>query len=413
MVKRFLIAAVLLCSVVANAQEITSSPYSFYGIGLPKFKGTAENRSMGGLSVFSDSIHMNLQNPAGYGKLRLTTFAVGGSHVSDDVKSETESNKVSSTALDYIAVGIPAGKFGFGFGVIPSTAVGYRLRESNEGSYDEFKGRGGLNKLFLSMGYQLTKDFHIGVEGSYNFGNIQNKSIFFQNGVQFGSRERNRSDLSGFKVNFGLQYEKMLSKNLQIMGSASYSPEAKLTSDNTRELATIALTSGGDELVSDFSKIDVANTKMDLPSDLRVGAGIGRPRKWFAGIEYENIGAGSFNNRSFDIANTAFKDASVYRVGGFYIPDYRDVTSYFKRIVLRAGFRYQETGLSINNEDIDEFGISFGAGLPAGSYLTNINLGVEYGQRGTQASGLVKENFFTVFISLSLNDKWFQKRKFN
>lgn len=411
--KRFLIAAVLLFVVTANAQEITSSPYSFYGTGIQKFKGTAENRAMGGLSVFSDSIHMNLQNPAGYGKLRLTTFAVGGSHVSDNLNSNTGSDKVSSTSLDYIAVGIPAGKFGFGFGVEPYTAVGYKLRETNENSYNEYTGRGGLNKLFLSMGYRFNENFRLGVEGSYNFGNIQNKSLFFQSGLQFGSREKNRSDLSGFKVNFGAQYEKMLTENLQIMGSASYSPSAKLNSDNTRQLATIALSSDRGELVSAENEIDIPNTEMKIPADVRLGAGIGRPRKWFAGVEYENIKAGGFNNRSFTIANASFHDATTYRVGGFFIPDYNDITSYFKRIVFRAGMRYGETGLNIKNKDIDEFGISFGAGLPAGRYLTNINLGVEYGYRGTKASNLVREDFLTVFISLSLNDKWFEKRKFN
>ncbi|MFD2433940.1 hypothetical protein ACFSO9_10550 [Mesonia maritima] len=61
MIKKLVVIAVLLCSVVGNAQEIISSPYSYFGIGLPKFKGTAENRMMGGLSILSDSIHVNLQ----------------------------------------------------------------------------------------------------------------------------------------------------------------------------------------------------------------------------------------------------------------------------------------------------------------------------------------------------------------
>lgn len=69
--------------------------------------------------------------------------------------------------------------------------------------------------------------------------------------------------------------------------------------------------------------------------------------------------------------------------------------------------------MNINNKDINEFGISFGLGLPAGAYLSNINLGVEYGKRGTKAANLVEEQFLNVFVSLSLNDKWFQKRKFN
>ena len=35
-------------------------------------------------------------------------------------------------------------------------------------------------------------------------------------------------------------------------------------------------------------------------------------------------------------------------------------SSYWKRAVYRAGFHFENTGLEINNETINEFGISFG-----------------------------------------------------
>ena len=64
MIKKIIVSIGLLFSLVSFSQEGTSSPYSFYGIGDVRFKGTAETRSMGGVSVFPDSIHINLQNPA-------------------------------------------------------------------------------------------------------------------------------------------------------------------------------------------------------------------------------------------------------------------------------------------------------------------------------------------------------------
>lgn len=341
MIKRFFIAAVLvLVSVNAFAQENTSSPYSYFGIGLPRFKGTAENRSMGGISVFSDSIHLNLQNPAGYGKLGLTTYTVGLTQNTETIESNEGSDHLSNTTIDYIALGFPAGKWGFGFGVTPFTSVGYELRKSNEDRYSEYTGRGGLNRLYLSAGYRFDAGLRLGVEGSYNFGDIQNKTVLLQNGIQFGTREKNRSDLSGFNVKFGAQYEKMLTDKLQLVTSASYSPSANLTSENSRELATLILSSKN-EIPIEIRDIDVSDTNLKIPSDIRVGAGIGQPRKWFAGAEYENISASDYSNRSFQIDNVEYKDASVYRVGGFYIPDYNDITSYFKRITFRAGLRYQ------------------------------------------------------------------------
>ena len=77
----------------------------------------------------------------------------------------------------------------------------------------------------------------------------------------------------------------------------------------------------------------------------------------------------------------------------------------------RAGVRFEDTGIELNNEKINEFGISFGAGLPVGRLFSNMNVGLEYGTRGTSKANLVREKFINLSISMSLNDKWFQKRK--
>ena len=82
-------------------------------------------------------------------------------------------------------------------------------------------------------------------------------------------------------------------------------------------------------------------------------------------------------------------------------------------MVYRAGMRFENTGLKINNETINEFGISFGVGIPVGRVFSNANLGFEVGQRGTTKQNLIQENFVKFQISLSLNDRWFEKRKFN
>jgi hypothetical protein len=59
MLIRFILftSALLLTTSSALAQENSSSPYSFLGIGTKAFRGTVENRSMGGLGMLGDSIH--------------------------------------------------------------------------------------------------------------------------------------------------------------------------------------------------------------------------------------------------------------------------------------------------------------------------------------------------------------------
>ncbi|WP_324720899.1 outer membrane beta-barrel protein [Salinimicrobium sp. HB62] len=414
MTKRFFIIVFILFSVITTAQERTSSPYSFYGIGLNTFRGTVENKSMGGLGIFSDSIHVNLQNPAALGRLRLTTYTVGVSNSTVNMKSDTESSTVSTASLDYLAVGIPTGKLGFAFGLVPYSSVGYNITDIDEdaGVGSRFSGKGGLNSVFLSAGYALTPNLSLGAEASYNFGNIQNKSIFLQDDVQFGSREINRSDLSGFTYKIGLDYERMLGEDLQFKLGTHYTPGTDLKAENQMELATLLLGAEGQEITVDTRDVTVPDSDFSLPSSLSVGAGIGKPKKWFLGAEFVTSEAGDYSNRAFAIEGASFEQASKYRIGGYYIPEYNSLTSYFNRIVYRGGLRMEETGLHLNGESINEFGIAFGLGLPAGRMLTNINLGFEYGQRGTTSSGLIQENFFNAMISLSLNDRWFIKRRF-
>lgn len=412
MIKRFIIIVALLTTVLAAAQEGTSSPYSFYGIGLTKFKGTVENQSMGGLQLFSDSIHLNLRNPAGYGRLKLTTYTVGGSHRSTQLKNDQASESSRTTSLDYLAIGIPTGKLNFGLGLIPFNSVGYKILNVNEETANRFTGRGGMNKVYLSTGYSVTDNLSLGVNVNYNFGNIQRNFTAFQNGIQFGTRQIDRTDLSGFNLNFGLDYQRALAENLTFYTAATYSPKMDITAKKIQNTATITLGANGSELITSEHDITFPDSDLSLPAQLTLGAGLGGSNKWFLGAEYSNIQTEDFNSVTPN-QDVSYQNASQYRLGGFYIPQYNSLTNYFNRIVYRAGIRFEETGLQINNEVINEFGISFGVGLPAGSNFSNANLGIEYGQRGTTNSGLIKENFLKLSISLSLNDKWFVQRKFD
>ena len=76
---------------------------------------------MGGLDVFTDSIHANLANPASYGLLKFTTYSIGVNYINNYISDVSESQNTNIASLDYLSVSIPTKKFGFGFGIIPFT----------------------------------------------------------------------------------------------------------------------------------------------------------------------------------------------------------------------------------------------------------------------------------------------------
>jgi hypothetical protein len=53
-----------------------------------------------------------------------------------------------------------------------------------------------------------------------------------------------------------------------------------------------------------------------------------------------------------------------------------------------------------------------GVGLPL-SGLSKANLGLEFGQIGEENNLIVKENYWSIRLGLSLNDIWFIRRKYN
>ncbi len=414
---RSLLTVIFLCTVMGSwAQSRTSSPYSFFGLGQQTFRGTIANRSMAGLRTYTDSIHLNLQNPAAYSKLRLTTYAIGATHTETFASTSTDSDEYDATSVQYVSIGVPVSpKTAFGFGLLPFQSVGYLIGDLTPSSYTRFSGEGSVNRAYFAMGHQLTKGLSIGAELRYNFGEETNSSSLFLGPIEFGTNEENETDLSGLSFNLALNYDLKLANGNNLTAAVTYEPESDITARNVRRVGTFTLTS---ELTENFTNVIVGEEtkqKLKLPEELTIGLGYGKPFKWHVAGEFTHRGTSSSGTRSFAPENSSFIDATSMRLGGFYIPNYNSISSYWDRVVYRGGLRYEENGLLVNGEEINEFGISFGLGLPIGrgGTFSNANIGLEYGQRGTETNNLIKENFFSLSIGLSFNDQWFQKRRYN
>ncbi len=420
MIRKIISSLCLLFSLVSLAQEGTSSPYSFYGIGDVRFKGTIESRSMSGIQVEQDSIHVNLDNPASYSNLKLTTFTVGGTYNLTTLKNDSSSEKAKRTTFDYLAVGLPMGKLGIGFGLIPYSSVGYKINsystEDEETSSRDY-ANGGVNKAFFAASYKLLRNLNLGANVDYNFGRIETTNIKAVNGVVTGTREINNADLSGVNFNVGAMYQAKLNKKLNLFTSLSYKIESKLTSNNTRDVATVSFTSGYDYTVVQSADQETSKVKLTLPSELKFGLGIGESKKWLVGAQVISASEGNlantYNTNASSSVTVSYDKAMKYSLGGYFIPNYGSFSNYFKRIVYRAGLKYEETGLIVNSQSIKDKGFSVGLGLPITGSFSNVNFGFEFGKRGTTSAGLIQENYAKFSVGLSFNDRWFVKRKFD
>jgi hypothetical protein len=416
MIKKIIVSACLLLSLVGFAQEGTSSPYSFYGIGDVRFKGTVENRSMAGVAVEQDSIHMNLENPASFANLKLTTFAIGGTYYTTKLKSDSKTESARRTTLDYLAVGLPLGKVGIGFGLIPYSSVGYKIQNLSEdlnSNNSRYTGTGGLNKAFLGVGYKIAPQFSIGADINYNFGTIETNSLEFIAGIPIGTAESNSASLSGVNFNIGAMYQTKISAKLTAYSSLNYAVQSTLKSQNTRNISTVIFNAGFNTSVIDVLGEQQNTKELSFPSKISLSAGIGEARKWLLGgkISYQKSpGEANTYNEANNVGYGKYGSVSL---GGYYIPNYNSFTSYAKRVVYRGGLKYEKTGLVIDSESINDMGLMLGVGLPVTGTFSNVNIGFEFGKKGKTTAGLVQQNYANISIGFSLNDRWFEKRKFN
>lgn len=428
MIKKIIAGLCLIFSAAGFSQVNSASPYSYYGIGDVKFKGTVENRSMGGLGILPDSIHVNLQNPSTYSGLKYTVYTVGLSDMSRKLKTDDASENANRVTFDYLAVAIPLTKFGMAFGLMPYTSVGYKIMNEQEdingvNHKTRFQGNGGLNRAFFGGSYKITPKLSVGADFRYNFGNTETKSIVDiadldspEVGLQYKTREINKTYYSGASFNIGLNYVTKWKQKYEWTSSLTYSPKSKLSSDTDRTLSTIVFneTTEAEGTVEQLDPVTIKD-KIDMPSVFTAGTGIGQPRKWFAGVEYTTQSSNSLGKRFDQVTNASFKSSQKISFGGYFIPKYNSFTSYLSRVTYKGGFRYENTGLVLNNEDINDMAFTFGMGLPLGYNIgaSNLNLGFEIGRRGTTKANLIQENYVNIMVSLSINDRWFAKRRYD
>jgi len=418
MIRKLAVFVLFLLNTPLFSQNMAASPYSSSGLGERIFQGTQATRHMGGLDVFTDSIHANLNNPASYGYLKFTTYSVGVNYTNNNLASSVESQNSDVASLDYLAVSIPTKKFSFGFGIVPYSAIGYRLEGltqiSEKSIFNRYEGSGGLNQTYFSLGVPLTKYFAVGATLNYNFGTLFYRSGQYREGIDNGTFVANESSVNGLNYQLSAQVKIPIKRKYAAQAMFSYQPESLLESQNSRVFYIQSLTK---QTIADFTEIDLAasgldQTNLNQSQTTKTGLGFGKNQNWFVGVQYNFIKSANFNNVFFERKNITYQDAKKWIVGGFFIPDYTSFTSFWSRVVYRFGFRTEQMSTVVNNIPLTETGISFGVGLPLAG-LSNANIGLEISKRGQKNAGLVQETILALRVGLSLNDIWFIKRKYN
>ena len=261
--------------------------------------------------------------------------------------------------------------------------------------------------------YNLNSNWAVGVRANYLFGTLEKKEIFSASEAQLLTSYTHENQINGFVLNGGISYAKKTESNHLFTIGATYGLGSNINADQNYLVRTYQIIpTNFVEFNIDTINYSVSDRKVRIPENASFGIGYGKDLKWNIGaqIDWEKTSAFQLEHDATS-SNNRIKAA----VGGFYIPQFNSYRSYFERATYRGGVYYEKTPISVKGQDIQDYGITFGIGLPVGKVTdpSELNIGVQLGQRGTTQSNLVKETYANVKLSFTLNDSWFQRRRYD
>ncbi len=405
----------------AQFNNNTTSPYSRFGLGELEPYSFGRTTAMGGASLASRyNYQINSSNPAAYTAIDslafLFEFGINGrfSNFQDDVASAN----FNDINFQYLSMSFQiTNRIAASIGLMPFSDVGY-LVEINEtienvgDVYTKYFGAGTISNAYFGIAVEPFKYVSIGANLNYRFGKLnRNAEVYFLDDNDFYNIQQYKDlRLRDFGLDFGAQVTIPLKNDQKVVLAAVLEDKPEYTSmfsDWTQK--NLNFENGLDQ--DTLSYFDEKKSSIKMPLTLGGGLSYVKANKLEVNADYYYQG---WSNAKFLGSKSSFlTDLNKFAVGAEYIPNKFSIRSYLSRIAYRAGIRYEETYLIFGDQQIKDFGISFGIGLPVYRSSTTINLAAEFGRKGTKEDGLVLENYAKLNLSVNLHDLWFIKRRFD
>ena len=394
---------------------------------------------MGGLSAaYNDPFHLNLVNPASLSSLQSTAFEVGIYAQRTTLRSDELTDNLWTGNLKYLALGFPLKNpinkvldkssspwsFGMSLSLTPYSLVGYNIEDqfndAEIGSITNIlKGNGGTYRFMWGNSAKY-KNFAVGLGIGYQFGKLtDNRRINFDNlSSAYNIDVTEDISVGGFVWNGGLQYT-LVFKKMNDEGEMVDSGNRLIfglfgNGNSSFNTISTGLTLGdnfGYATIDTLSFRDEQEAPGTLPSELGIGVVFEKLNKIRFGIDYKTTNWSNYRNEADP---ESLLDANRLSFGLEYIPNIFSINSYFDRVRYRFGLFFGDDYRSLGGEQLNEFGITAGVGMPIvlpQQRISFLNIALEYSRLGINEG--LRENYIKINIGFTLNDnQWFLKRKF-
>lgn len=416
--KRFrltLLVVLLAGACISALAQNVSTPYSMYGYGILNDFATSMQRQMGGAGIAMNSgRQINTMNPAAYARVDSLTFLWDmGADVSMIWSKEGSAKEYATGGgLDYLAMQFPVSKnFGGSVGLLPYSSVGYSFGNEIRHGTMENQGSGGINMAYIGFAGRY-KGFSLGANVAYNFGNIVN-DVYATPASSGQTLFEHVMQIRDWNVNIGAQYTMPFGKFDRVTLGVTYSPKKSMHGKTWCTFQEVKL-----------------DQKPDTVGHMKMGGKYYQPNTFGIGLNYTRQKASRFMAEadflyqdwaSADFSPVYDKDGKMVfdgmkfnnrwkvSAGMEFVPRLRG--NYFRRVTYRIGGYYTHDYLNIHGNDVKEYGVSCGIGLPTPEGRTLINIGLEWKHRVAAPQKLISENYLNVTLGINFNEVWFWQRK--
>lgn len=406
-----------ILSIYVYGQDNSGSPYSLYGIGLQP-ENNGPYTAMGGVSAaMRDNRNINFLNPAAYTALDSMRFnfqaALSGEVTWISTHKESSHYNVAQNAYLVMALRLYK-KLYFSFGFTEKSDVGYdilysdRISGSANTTFNQnIQGEGGLNDMYAGFGWRY-KNLSLGINFSYVFGKLEKRQTLAANMLNsYYIRTSENVRIHDILFNPGIQYKfKVTPKSNLILGTSMNFTQRMWAK---KEFISYKVHSTGTSTMLDDETLKRGYIKYPF----RINSGLT--------YEYKNklqiAGDYTFQKMSdyeeFGVKQN-LQNAHKAALGISWTPE--EMGRFWRqRNTYMAGAYFNDSEIHIKDTDIRTYGFTLGAQMPF--YIQNnallLGVALDFGVRGTEKEGLVREKFAKLRINIAFKEFWFMKRKIN
>jgi len=428
---QYLFFIILFLPYLAAGQTENNSPYSRFGIGDIAHHSFGKNRALGGMSFgLRDPNAIVIGNPASLSARDTMSFLFefGVIGKSTELSSGNLTDKFDDINFNHLAIAFPITKrIGTSIGIIPYSNRNYNIistiREGDilynpaTGDLDsKYIGEGGINQFFIGNAVQLNKNISLGFNFSYLFGSLERtRTLSFVESEQiradfYNSKYSDETIIGDIKFDWGIQYTANLKHDLELTVGAIFSSNTRLSAEQKVLQENIVYSVDPGIYIDTVLNYTDDNGHILLPGKVGAGFTLKKGDKLTIGADYYSQ---DWSDARFFGKSDSLKNTNTFCGGIEFVPNSRDLRNYLNSIHYRIGGHYSNSYLQLNGEQLTNFGISFGLGLPLRDSRSIFNIAFELGQRGTLDNNLIKEKYGVLSFSLTLYDFWFVQQKFD